>query len=218
MSGEPNTPLPPPSLEDELRRLIATHGREAVKATATQLTKRPRGRTPLGDWKLLAPDLRQDAANWLTGQARATHYAIAKRFAEQHPGHSVPATVHRIQVKLAKGRERWMLSHALSLTMLTPETRAQNGIETTRYPFAAYLRTMEALAEAEPDRGWREWLEQERLTVEHYREIYGEPDASMTWAELREKAVHPANALAALSATPKASGGMMFRAGRRESK
>lgn len=216
MSDRPNALFPPPSLEDELRRLIATHGGEAVKTTAAKLTKRPRGRTPTKDWQPLAKYLKQDAAAWLSERKGATNYAIAKAFAAENPGWAgAPATHRRIMDKLAEGRELWMLTYAHWLTTMDPQSRAEAGQEP--YPFAAYFRTMEKLAKVAPDRGWGEGLRQDQLTLARYREIYGEPDASMTWYEVREKARDQvANALLAL--TGKASSGGMFGAVRRSGK
>jgi hypothetical protein len=62
-----------PTVEDDVRRLIGRYGKEAVQAATRKLTTRPRGRQPEGDWKLLAPYLSQDSADWLEGRERASN-------------------------------------------------------------------------------------------------------------------------------------------------
>jgi hypothetical protein len=188
-----------PTLEQEVRRLIAAHGAEAVREELRLATKRPRGRVPEKDWPLLAADLKQDARDWLEGRdpfARS-NYSIATRIAKEHPGHSAQATYRRILRKLAAKRKSFLLYTALALSE-------------REYPFGAYLRTLEALAAEDEFDLWQRVLELDRQILTRYREIYGEPDSAMTWKELESKPrYHPNNALAGLlNVSGNARGGM----------
>src|SRR5689334_22775421 len=82
-------PPAPPTLEQEIGRLIAKHGKKAVRAATKELTKSKRGRKPDPDWPLLMPLIQEDAELWLKGhdptRKPRTNYAIARAFADQHP-------------------------------------------------------------------------------------------------------------------------------------
>lgn len=176
----------PPELAEALNPIIAKYGRELVRDCAIALTRPPRGRRPEGDWRLLADDLKRDAADWLNGRTRASNSGIAKRFARKYPGHSEEATARRIQKKLGKRREEQMLLWVLVLTGTDKASRAKAGLDAANYPFAAHFRTLEKLVALDP--AWEEWLKQDRLTLARYREIHGDPDPAMPWSELQENA------------------------------
>ena len=188
--------LPPPTLEQEIRRLIAAHGADAVKREIKAATKPRRGRTPEKDWPLLHPYFLADARDWLERRdpfALRSQKSIAREVAANNPGHSSDSTMRRIERKLASRRKRFMLYHAHDLSR-------------REYPFAEYLRVSEELAKLYGDT-WRRLLELDREILARYREVYGEPDPSMTWAELEAKPRYP-NALEALKGNSPLLGGM----------
>jgi hypothetical protein len=187
--------LPPAPLDQEIRRLIAVHGAEAVKREVKAATRPRRGRKQEKDGPLLHPFLEQDARDWLEGRdpfALRSQKSIARQVATENPGHSFDSTMRRLERKLASNRRRFMLYAALDISR-------------REYPFAAYLRTVEELATVSDL--WRRTRELEGQILARYVEVYGEPDPAMTWQDLEAKPRYP-NALEALLGKPKPSGGM----------
>lgn len=211
MSRSENQPLnallnviPQPTLEQEVRRLIAVHGAEAVKAEITAATKPRRGRKPEKDWLLLRPYIEADARDWLEGRdpfVLRSQKSIAREVAAKHKGQSFDSTMRRIERKLAEKRERMMLYTAEAMSR-------------REYPYPAHFKVLEELAKSgEMDGLWQRWLEQDRAIVARYREVYGEPDPAMTWEELEAKPRY-LNALAAMSPKAGPLGGMFGAASR----
>jgi len=177
------------SLDQELALLVGRYGPDAVRDAAKRATKKKRGRKAEKDWPLLRPWLKQDTDDWLAGRdpfALRTNYAIAKQFAEQHPGHSAIATKGRIERKLRARRRWWMLVTAHH------ETEAN-------FPFSVHLRALRELAAADGHRVWQSSLENALGRLAFYREEHGEPDASKSFAALEEelRRPDPVNALMA---------------------
>lgn len=184
------SPPPPPSLEQQILMLVGRFGAEAVKAALKAATKKPRGRVPERDWALMRDDFIQDARDWLEGRdpSGRSNYSIAQRISREHPGHSAAATLRRIQRKLAAKRHLYTLYSAMPLAE-------------KEYPFGAYFRTLEALAEAKEDEVWSRILEMHRQTLERYRELHGEPESTMTWAEIEAAPRYPVLSLGKLGST-----------------
>jgi hypothetical protein len=180
----------PPTLEQEIRRLVAAHGKEAVRAMVHELTKSKRGRKAEKDWPLLRPIIEGDAQLWLGGQEPTrkprTNYAIAQAFAKGKPGHSPAATQRRIMSKLRKHRRFFFL--------VTAEQIGRSGC-----PCAAYMRTLEALVACRVHPVWSGMLANAQEALERYREQHGEPDLKMSFAEIEKRSLHSNNALGGLA-------------------
>lgn len=183
MSGSaqpPNALMPPPSLEQEIRRLIAIHGADAVKREIAAATKARRGAPPKKDGLLLRPYLEADANDWLEGrnpfEMRTNNANACKADAANPDPHTQPNSQWR---RLMRWQERWreriMLYSALKL--------AEDS-----YPYPAYFRVLEELAKSpEMDGLWPRALELDREILARYREVYGEPPSDITWVELKAK-------------------------------
>jgi hypothetical protein len=173
--------LPESDLDSAIRALISRHGEEVVREAVSKATKKKRGRKPERDWPLLAENMRLDAIDWLEGLdpfKLRSNYAVAKDFAKLHPGHNEIATKERIEHKLSKKRQRYMLIRATEIAR-------------KEYPYTEYLRAVEAMLKHDtPFETWHKPLEWDRKSVEDYRELIGDPDPSMTFhaieAELAE--------------------------------
>lgn len=106
----PKFDLVGPTVDDDIRRIIARYGTEAVKQAVKRVTKPKRGRKPEKDWPELREVIESDARDWLAGGdpfSSRSNYSIAKDFADKNPGHSHPATMKRIERKLVQKRV-WM--------------------------------------------------------------------------------------------------------------
>jgi hypothetical protein len=168
-TDEPLSPLL--DLDTQIRILISRHGADAVCDALAKATKKKRGRKPDNDWPLLAESMRLDAKDWLEGRdpfKLRTNYAVAKRFAEEHPGHSAVSTHARVERKLKEKRRWWMLVSAQQL--------ARN-----EYPFGDYLRALDALSKLDQaTQAWADLLGFGRIRLNAYRSTIGEPDPKMT--------------------------------------
>ena len=172
------------SLAVEIRGLIGSYGKEAVRDAALAATKKPRGRQKENDWFLLHAALTADARDFLEGRDPfylRSKYAVAKRFAEEHPGHNVAATMRRVQRKLAEGRRFQILFRAWLDSYWS-------------YPVAAHIKALEALLEQQeydsPQAAaqlWRPRVEEVNRFIDAYRERFGEPDTAMTMRDLETK-------------------------------
>jgi len=131
-------------VDDDVRRLIRRYGAADVTDALKRQTKPPRGRKPEKDWPELRSVIDQDAKCWLDGGdpfSSRSNYSIAKNFADQNPGHSHPATMKRIERKLAQKRV-WM-------TLATAQNLSRDA-----YPYAAHLRAWIALSDLDPHPVW----------------------------------------------------------------
>lgn len=183
----------PTTVTDEVRILILRYGADAVKRAVKEATKAKRGPKKKPDWKELRDVIETDARDWLAGRdpfKLRTNYAIAKAFAERHPGHSPISTFERIERKLKTGPydRRWFV-------FTTAEIMTRDS-----YPHADHLRALEALAKLPKESGsamWKRSLERAQAEVARFeaREEHP-PDASMTMEEIEEaNAQAPLNAL-----------------------
>ena len=154
-----------PSLDEQLSRLVAKHGSDAVREAAKRATAKKRGRKPEKDWLGLKPWVEQDADDWLHGRdpmAIRSNYAVAKAFAEENQGHNRYATKERIERKLREKR-RWFM-------LVIARERAEAG-----FPFETYVRALRELDQVAPGQFWATMLEQALGKVARYREQFGEP-------------------------------------------
>lgn len=161
---EPQFDLVGPTVDDDVRRLISRYGAEAVKDAIKLRTRPKRGRKPVKDWPELREVIQADARELLDGGnpfASRKNYSIAKAFADKHPGHSHPATMKRIERKLAK--RYWMV-------LATAENLGREG-----YPYAAYIRVVDALAIESPHPVWTEILDRARSDLADYQAKMGTP-------------------------------------------
>jgi len=171
----PKWDLVGPTVDDDIRRAIARYGANAVKEAASRLTRPKRGRKPEPDWPELREIIDADARDWLSGgdpfKARS-NYSIAKDFADRSPGHSHPATMKRIERKLAKTRK--------VLTLLAAQLFGKDD-----YPYGAYLRTLEAITEVNVHPVWKESLARARSDIADYAARYGDtPPNTLSMAEV----------------------------------
>lgn len=175
-----NVDLVGPTVEDDIRRVIAFYGEKAVKQAVRRLTsaKVKRGRKAIDDIKELAGVLEADARIWLEGGdpfAARSNYSIAREYAEQHPGQSRESAFRRVMRKLAKGRK--------NLTLLVAY-----GISEAEYPYTAQLKTLKALEESgRPGGTWNVLLHDAENCLIKYKEKFGSiPDGiTMNEIELR---------------------------------
>jgi hypothetical protein len=171
-----------PTAADDIRRAITRYGADAVKAAVRDATRAKRGRKLEPDLQLLADVFKDDARKWLAGGdpfAERTNYAIAKEFAERHPGQSAVSTHQRIERKLAKDDcRRWV-------TLATAESLSRG-----EFPYTAHLRALEALSALPPSRSpdiWQNFLDRARAKIADYEVREGKtPAATMTMKQIED--------------------------------
>lgn len=167
-----------PTVDDDVRRMIARYGAEAVANALKRATKAKRGRRPEKDWPELRGVIDCDARNWLAGEdpfSTRSNYSIAKDFADQHPGHSHPGTMKRIERKLAKQRV-WM-------TLVAAYEMSE------RYPYSAHLRALSALVDCDSHPVWSRIRDRAQGYVADYHAKLGEaPPTEMTIQEVEDAA------------------------------
>ena len=224
----PQMDLVGPTVDDDIRRAIQRYGADAVRAAIKNATKAKRGRPLEGDWRELRDVIHADALEWLAGGdpiADRSNYAIANKFAERNPGHSVVSTQKRVLRKLSRKPydRHWFI-------LITAETLSRDG-----FPYAAHLRALEALAmlpDSKTAELWQSMLEIARSTVADYEAREGAPPhPSMSFGQI-EEAVRNSSVVAMLrparrggifglaSPSSQSSGGdlgaMLFRADKEE--
>ena len=191
--GPPKYDLVGPTIDDDIRRLIGRYGAQTVKEAATRLTKAKRGRKKIPDLAELADVLVEDARAWLVGRdpfAERTGYAIAKAYADTHPGHDHASTMQRIERKLRhkKHGRRWnVLARAMKLS--------RDG-----YPYGSHLRALDELSRFDGHSVWRTIADRLRANVADYSAKWGEPADELTVKQIEE------GAREALSSTTTLSG------------
>lgn len=202
LDNKPRMDLVGPTVDDDIRRAIIRYGADAVKEAVKSQTKPRRGRKPEKDWPELNEILKADAIDWLSGGdpfSTRSNYSIAKKFADNNPGHSHPATMKRIERKLVQKRV-WM-------TLSFAERFSRDG-----YPHAVYIRAVEALTAVEP--AWTFFRDRAKSNIADYEAKKGvPPPAELSINEIEEAA---RNALTPLSAfnPPKKSLGLFGLAAR----
>lgn len=175
-----------PTVDDDVRRIIARYGAAAVTDALKRATKAKRGRRPEKDWPVLRPTIEADAHTWLEGGdpfATRSNYSIAKDFADCNPGHSRPGTMKRIERKLGEKR-LWM-------TLV-----AAYEMSRERYSYQAHLRTLDALAQNDSHPVWSSIRDRVLGNVADYEGKFGEAPAQ----DLTAKQVEQATTNALLSA------------------
>jgi hypothetical protein len=103
------------TVDDDVRRIIARYGAEAVKASVKVQTKPKRGRKPEKDWPLLWPYIERDAVEWLScGDPfkKWTDWAIANSYADENCSQSHSATVKCTFGRLKASRRPFVLYEA----------------------------------------------------------------------------------------------------------
>ena len=165
-----------PTVESAVSQLISRYGKEAVKTAVLAATKPRRGRRAEKDWPLLAPFIEQDAVDWLAGHdpiKLRSNYAVAKKFAERHPGHDQVSTYKRVLPKLAADRR-------IKFLMLAASWSVSKGSHTL------HLKALDALAH--DDNIWTEIRGYVRQDLERYTQKHGaQPPAEMSMSEVRDK-------------------------------
>ena len=154
-----------PTVDDDVRRIIARYGADAVKEAVRTQTKPKRGRKPERDWPLLWPYIERDAREFLEGGdpfKRWSNYAIAKDYADMHPGQSHPAIMKRITGRLKAKRKLFMLIEA-------------ERISRTDYPFAVNLRAVTELTRADRHPVWASMFARAKKHIDDYTAKYGSP-------------------------------------------
>lgn len=181
----PKWELVGPTVDDDIRRAITRYGKDAVKEAVKRQTTSKRGRKPEKDWPELRELIEADARDWLEGGdpfATRSNYSMAKDFADRNPGHSYPATMQRIERKLAKSRA-WM-------TFVTAMNFSREG-----YPHAAHVRALEALSGANSHPVWADLLDRARSELADYEARNGEPPpAHLTMKDIKDAAINALNA------------------------
>ncbi len=182
IGGPPKYDLVGPTVDDDVRRLIARYGAAAVKGATAKLTKAKRGRKALSDWAELIPSVDSDARVWLDGGdpfAARSNYAIAKEFADAHPGHDHASTMQRIERKLRRqpyGRRWYVIVRAMEMS--------GDG-----YPYASHLRALDELGRLDTHPVWKSVADRLRGNVADYRAKWGEPADELTTKQIEEGAI-----------------------------
>ncbi len=176
----PKLELVGPTVDDDIRRAITRYGKDAVKEAVKRQTSSKRGRKPEKDWPELQETIEADARDWLQGGdpfSTRSNYSMAKDFADRNPGHSYPATMQRIERKLAKSRV-WM-------TLATAMRLSDEG-----YPHAAHIRALETLSVESPHPVWVKLVEEARAELVDYEARNGgPPPADLSMKEVKEAAI-----------------------------
>lgn len=176
-ANAPTFDLVGPTLDDDIRRLCARYGTEAVKEAVNRYAKPKRGRKPHKDWLELQSVIEADALDWLNGKDPFTlrsAYSIAKDFADNNPGHSRDATLNRIKRKLSKNR-RWMVLY--TATNLSFES----------HPYATHIRALEAFGKLESHPVWVSILNHVNSVLIDYEAKKGEaPPVHMSMKEVEK--------------------------------
>jgi hypothetical protein len=152
-----------PTVDDDLRRLIARYGIDDVAAAFKKQAKSKRGRKPVEDWPELQSEIEADARHWLSGGdpfSCRSNYSLAKSFADKNPGHSHPATMRRVERKLAQRRVKLTLVTAMALS-------------TIDYPFSSHIRAIDAICEIEPNLFFVEIQYNRKKILKDYEAKYG---------------------------------------------
>ena len=169
-----------PTVDDDIRRIVARYGASAVKDALSRQTKAKRGRKPEKDWPEIDKVLKEDARLFLQGGdpfASRSNYSIAQTYAAAHPGHSHAATQRRIMKKLAEKR--------VMFTLINAEIIGRDC-----YPHGGYLRTLRALIAALPTwDAWRSILSRAESSLADYAQKLGPVPESMTMKEVEEGAM-----------------------------
>jgi len=171
-----------PTVDDDVRRIIARWGANAVKEAVKVQTKPKRGRKPEKDWPLLWPYIQRDAREWLQGGdpfSQWSDYSIAKDYADKHPGHSHPATMKRVTGRLKASRK--------GFAMIEAERMSREG-----YPFAAHLRALEEMTKLDRHQVWAEQYARARQVIADYHAKYGAmPPDNLSMFEVEFEARKP---------------------------
>lgn len=121
LSGEV-FPTDSEALEREVSALIERHGRKAVLAEVTAQTNRKRGPKSKPDLLAMHSVIKDDAWDLMQGRdpfRLRTNYKLAREFAKSIPGHSIKATIERLEKKLRAQRRKAAYWEAYMLTFAT---------------------------------------------------------------------------------------------------
>ena len=170
-----------PSVDDDMRRLIRRYGVEAAQIALRKQTAGKPGRPHEKDWQLLAKIIREDAEYWLDGGdpfKMRPNAAIARNFADEHPGQSPDSTIKRIKLKLSRSRRY--------VTFCEAERLAR------KLPHGQYLRALNALMSAGKYTSlWSEHGYRTLAAITEYTAKFGEPSPDMTIRQLETEAATP---------------------------
>lgn len=171
-----------PTADDDMRRLIRRYGAEAAQIALKNQTARKRGRPHEKDWLLLTDIIREDARNWLAGDdpfKTRPSAAIARDFADEHPGQSRDSTITRIVLKLSRSRRYVTFCEAERLA------RAE-------YPYGQILRALNALIDTGKFTGlWTEKSHSTLACIAEYTAKFGVPSPDMTIQQIEAEAAKP---------------------------
>jgi hypothetical protein len=180
----PKLELVGPTVDDDIRRAITRYGKDAVKEAVKRQTTSKRGRKPEKDWPELREQIDADARDWLQGGdpfATRSNYSMAKDFADRNPGHSYPATMQRIERKLAKSRAWVTFATAMNLSR-------------DDYPHAAHIRALEALSQTDVHPVWADLLENAKSELADYEARNGEPPpAHLSMKDIKDASLNALN-------------------------
>lgn len=167
----------PRSLDQELQSLVVRYGADAVREATKRATAKRKGRKPEKDWLFLRDWVEQDTDDWLHDREPTelrSNYAIAKAFAEKHPGHNPFATKERIERKL-RDKRRWFM-----LVRAWERSEAEFSADT-------YLRSLRELIQIAPEKHWSSLLEMALGKIARYREQFGEPAPEKSFSTIEEE-------------------------------
>jgi hypothetical protein len=164
-------------LDKQIKALIASHGKDAVRDAVKRHTKGVKGRKQESDWPILGPEIsRQDALDWIDGKDPTklrSNYSIAQDFARRYPGQSAPSTHRRIMRKLQKWRVWYYETIAWQLA----------GSE---LPYSKYFEVIPRISR-DDERWTRIFTTDYDLKIgmlARYRDRLGEPEPHMTFDQI----------------------------------
>ncbi len=171
------TLTPSYSLDSDLRALITRHGKEAVRDAVKRLTKGTKGRKQERDWPIIGPEItHKDAFDWIEGRdplKLRSNYSIARNFARRFPGHSAQSTHRRIMRKLKK--QRVWLYEIFAWEMAGSDL-----------PFSQYFDVVSRITQKDERWGniFNTDFDLKVGMLTRYRDQIGEPEPSMTFAQI----------------------------------
>ena len=171
-------------VDHDLLKVIQTHGLAAVREAIPRVTSGRSGPKNIDDWSVLRPILQKDVEDWINGidpfQERSD-YLIAKRFAEENPGHSEESTRKRIVRKLKRkdSRRFFILTAAL--------VNVRDG-----HPHELYLKALNELEKFQPNGLWSSFETAYYGCCLAYERKHGAPLKKMSIVEIETRVLKDA--------------------------
>lgn len=176
VNPRPELDLSGPTVEEDVRRLVARYGVEAVRTAVRERTGRKRGRpSDDADWISLSGILAEDATCWLDGGdpfAERSNYSIAQQMSEPYAEPYRESVHRRIMGKLGKLRRYHTYIYAEKLSW-------------DQRPHGDYMRVLSALVgSGKLTKPWHTRFRNAEASIADYNAKFGQPDAGLTMQEI----------------------------------